>query len=100
AGWYGGLGVEAMALGKPVIAYLREGDFGFVDPGFRAELPVTSATPASIADVMRRFITMPRGELHALGQRSRAFVEHWHDPRVVAAKTLADYQGANVEPGS
>ena len=26
AGWYGGFAVEAMALGKPVIAYLRESD--------------------------------------------------------------------------
>ncbi len=30
AGWYGGLAVEAMALGKPVIAYLRESDLGFL----------------------------------------------------------------------
>ena len=30
AGWYGGLAVEAMALGKPVLVYLREEDFKFV----------------------------------------------------------------------
>ena len=32
AGWYGGLGVEAMALGKPVVAYIREGDLDYLDP--------------------------------------------------------------------
>jgi len=92
AGWYGGLGLEAMALAKPVITYLREGDLGALAPAMRAELPVTSAAPASIADVMRRFIAMPRGELHALGLASRVFAERWHDPHLLAARTLSDYQ--------
>jgi hypothetical protein len=92
AGWYGGLAVEAMALGKPVVAYLREGDLGALDPAMRAELPVTSATPATIADVMRRFVKMPRGELHARGLAARAFAERWHSPRVIAARTLSDYR--------
>lgn len=92
AGWYGGFGVEAMALGKPVIAYLREGDLGFLDAGMRAELPIIDATPASIADTMRHMIVMERSELHAMGLAARAFVEHWHDPRRLAAQTLADYR--------
>ena len=94
AGWYGGLGVEAMALGKPVVAYLREGDIAALDPDFRRDLPIINATPDSIADVMRSLITMPPPELHALGQRSRLFVERWHDPREVARQTLANYVNA------
>jgi hypothetical protein len=39
AGWYGGLAVELMALGKPVLAYIREEDLSFVDPQMRYELP-------------------------------------------------------------
>ncbi|MGL4728050.1 MAG: hypothetical protein ACRCWO_04775, partial [Bosea sp. (in: a-proteobacteria)] len=92
AGWYGGLGLEAMALAKPVIAYLRDGDMGALNPEMRSALPVTSATPASITDVMRSFIAMPRADLRALGLASRAFAETWHDPRVLAARTLGDYQ--------
>ena len=30
AGWYGGFAVEAMALGKPVIAYLRAEDLTLI----------------------------------------------------------------------
>jgi glycosyltransferase involved in cell wall biosynthesis len=97
AGWYGGLAVEAMALGKPVIAYLREDDLGALDLSMRSELPVTSATSTSIAEVMRRFVTMPRAELRALGIQSRAFVERWHDPRTIAERTLVDYQRAEPE---
>lgn len=96
AGWYGGFGVEAMALGKPVIAYLREGDLGFLDTELRAELPVINATPASIADTMRRMIAMPRADIHAMGLAARAFVERWHDPRRLAAQTLADYRAVRT----
>lgn len=91
AGWYGGFGVEAMALAKPLIAYLREDDLPALDIQMRAALPVTSATPATITDVMRRFILMSRGELHSRGLASRTFVERWHDPRTLAARTLDDY---------
>lgn len=96
AGWYGGFGVEAMALGKPVIAYLRAGDLGFLDPGLRADLPVINATPASITDVMCSIIEMPRNELHAMGLAARAFVERWHDPRRLAVQTLADYRSVRT----
>ena len=92
AGWYGGLGLEAMALGKPVIAHLRETDLPALVPDMRAALPVTNATPTTIADVMRAMIAMPRGELRALGLASRAFTDVWHDPRAIAARTLGDYQ--------
>lgn len=92
AGWYGGLGVEAMALGKPVIAYLRDGDLRYIDPNMRRELPVVSAEPRTIASVMRDITQMPRQELRALGLASRAFAERWHNPRELAARTLADYQ--------
>ncbi len=96
AGWYGGFGVEAMSLGKPLIAYLREGDLGFLDHDLKAELPVIGARPATILDTMRSVVTMPRFELHARGLEARAFVERWHDPRRLAAQTLADYQSVRI----
>lgn len=98
AGWYGGLGVEAMAMGKPVVAYLREADLTFLPESMRAELPVLSATPDTIAAAMRSLIEMPRAQLHDLGEASRSFVERWHDPRHIAARTLSDYQRASQEP--
>ena len=97
AGWYGGLGLEAMTLGKPVIAHLREADLFALDPDMRAALPVTNATPTTIANVMRTMIAMPRGELRALGLACRAFSEAWHDPRAIAAQTLVDYQTSALE---
>lgn len=94
AGWYGGLGLEAMALAKPVIAYLRESDMGFLPAAMRRELPIVTATPNSIARVMRELLLMPRVSLHALGCASRQFALRWHDPIRIASRTLRDYQQA------
>ena len=94
AGWYGGLAVELMALGKPVIAYIRDDDLGYIDPLMRRELPIAQATPNTITDVLRRIMETPRQDLVAWGRRSREFVERWHDPIRIAEKTLLDYEQA------
>ena len=41
-------------------------------------------------------IAMDRNGLRARGLAARAFAERWHDPRRLAAQTLADYQAARV----
>lgn len=94
AGWYGGLAVELMALGKPVVAYIRVEDLGFIDPEMREELPIVQATPYSVKDVLRGVLEMPRKDLVALGRQSRAFVERWHDPMRIAALIKRDYEMA------
>lgn len=94
AGWYGGLAVELMALGKPVIAYIRAEDLAFVPKAMRDELPIIPATPASIYEVLKEWLTKRRGHLAAVGVRARQFVEMWHDPRKVAAETKASYERA------
>jgi glycosyltransferase involved in cell wall biosynthesis len=92
AGWYGGLAVELMALGKPVLAYIREEDLRFIDPEMREELPIVQATPKSVKEVLRGLLETPRKDLVALGRRSRAFVERWHDPMSIAAHFKQDYE--------
>jgi hypothetical protein len=95
-GWYGGLGVEAMALGKPVIAFIREKDLVYVAPQLKLALPVISAAPDSIEAVLRQVIAMPRAELQARGEASRAFAVRFDNPNEVAKRTLADYQMART----
>lgn len=97
AGWYGGFGVEAMALGKPVVAYLRGADLSFIPAEMRRELPVINATPNTIVDVLRQLLSSPRPVLRDIGLASRNFVERWHDPRSIAAQTLSDYTRRSSE---
>jgi len=91
-GWYGGFATEMMALGRPVIAYIREDDLAFVPRGMRAELPVVNATPTTISEVLEGCLTTYRSRLPELGARSRAFVESWHDPLRIAARLKRDYE--------
>lgn len=98
AGWYGGLGVELMALGKPVIVYIRQEDLKFVPPKMAEQLPWIDASPATIEATLETVLTMPRHELAELGRRSRQYAEYWHDPRRIARTVVADY--ASVLPAS
>jgi len=91
-GWYGGVAVEAMALGKPVICYIREDDLKFVPARMREDLPIINAMPGTIYEVLREWMTKRRHELPELGRRSRAYVEKWHDPLKVAAKLKHEYE--------
>lgn len=92
AGWYGGLAVELMALGKPVVAYIREDDLHGIPEQMRTDLPIVRADPHSIRDVLESLITCPREDLVGLGRRSRAYVEKWHDPVAIAERIKADIE--------
>ncbi len=94
AGWYGGLAVEAMALGKPVMVYIRDEDLQFIPAGMKAELPFLRVTMESVKEDLRRLVSMPRDELFALAQRSRRYVERWHDPLRIAEEISQDYEKA------
>lgn len=92
AGWYGGLAVELMALGKPVVAYIRDTDLARIPKGMRADLPLVRADPSSIVNVLESLITRPRSDLVVLGKRSRAYVERWHDPVAIAQRIKWDIE--------
>jgi glycosyltransferase involved in cell wall biosynthesis len=90
SGWYGGLAVEAMALGKPVVAYIRHSDLHFIDPIMKQELPIYEANPQTIEKVLEGIIKLPRRELYRRGVASRKFVENWHNPMKIGNKIKCD----------
>ena len=85
-GWYGGFAVEAMALAKPVLCFIREKTPG--DNPFGAELPIVRTTPASLVERLRE-LAADREARARIGAASRAFVERRHDPRLVAREVLS-----------
>lgn len=91
-GWYGGLAVELMALGKPVICYIREGDLKFIPEQMRQDLPIINATPTTIYEVLKEVLTDRKYELQQVGRVSRTYVEKWHDPLKIAAKLKGEYE--------
>jgi len=91
-GWYGGLALELMALGKPVVCYIRESDLKFIPSQMRDELPIINATPTTIYDVLKEWLTVRKRELPEVGRRGRTYVEKWHDPLKIASRLKADYE--------
>lgn len=90
-GWYGGIAVEFMALGKPVICYLREDDLRFLGPEMRSDLPIIRAEPGTLYDVLKDTLGNKRKSLPEAGARGRAYVERWHDPLKLARILQQDY---------
>ncbi|MBI38525.1 MAG: hypothetical protein CMF59_02925 [Leptospiraceae bacterium] len=93
AGWYGGLAVELMALGKPVACYIREGDLQFIPERMRAQLPIVRINHSDLELSIKRLFEFSRSELRELGHVSRKFVEDWHSPATIARSLSADYSG-------
>jgi len=87
-GWYGFLSVEAMAMGKAVICYLRDDllhHFGEDGP------PLAVADPNTFKDTLRNLI-LDKQARRELGMKARAFCEKMHDSRVVARKFMELYE--------
>ena len=93
-GWYGGFAVELMALGKPVICYIRDGDLKYIPKGMQGDMPIINATPDSIYDVLRMWLSKSQSERRQRGSASRAYVERWHDQKQLVGRLAEDYRRA------
>lgn len=92
AGYYGGLSVELMSLGKPVICYMRPEDMVFLPEKMRDEMPIINANPNDIYSILKEWITIRKKDLHQKGKESRKYVENWHDPIKIASIVKKDYE--------
>jgi len=85
-GWYAMFALESMALGKPVVCYVRPDlrDFyvsaDLIGPD---ELPLIEASVGTIKDTLMQLASMPRPALCEIGLRSRAFVQKHHSIEAV-----------------
>lgn len=90
AGWYGGVAVEVMALGKPVISYIREKDLIYVPKKMRDQLPIINTSPKTIYSTLEKILNTPRNQILYLGKKSRTYVEKWHNPKKIAKRIKKD----------
>ena len=89
-GWYGGLAVEAMALGKPVIAYIREEDLHAIPSDMRRDVPIITATRKTLKAALKQVVELSDAEWLALQHRSREYVGKWHNPKTICERILED----------
>ncbi len=87
-GWFGATGREAMMLGKPYVCFIRPEWLETMRqevPGYVDELPVVSATPNTVYDVLRELIEHPEKRMD-IGRRSRDFAVKWHSAEAGAKR--------------
>lgn len=93
-GWYGVLSVEAMALGKAVVAYIRDDLVNEVPKDV-----LVNANPLTIEDRLRELIADPDRRV-SLGEAARAYVERYHASDVVAKRLEEVYREVQQAPSS
>lgn len=86
SGAYGVAAIEAMALGKPTIGYIRED----LRAHYPVDLPMLSASIHTIADVLRALVQAPESWAE-IGRRSQDYVARTHDAGQVVARLLGAY---------
>ncbi len=90
AGWYGVFAIEAMALGKPVVAFLHEEAVSRTEDAFETRVPIVSATADTLVERLRPLVEDAQ-ERRSVGSASRAYVEQVHDADKVADRLLDIY---------
>jgi len=91
AGWHGVFALEAMALGKPVVTYLKEDVVERSAEGYGIRIPIVPATRETLAAALRPLVEQPALR-REVGAASRAYVERVHDIDRVADRLVDLYR--------
>ena len=90
AGWYGLFAIECMALGKPVVTFLRDEAVRRTEQAFGTTVPIVSATAETLREQLRPLVA-DAAERQRLGEASRAYVELVHDQERITDRLLDVY---------
>jgi hypothetical protein len=90
AGWYGIFALEAMALGKPVLSYLRPEAVQKTERALGVEVPVVPVTKETLRDRIGE-LAASADERRRIGASSRSYVERVHDADRGADRLIAIY---------
>jgi glycosyltransferase involved in cell wall biosynthesis len=91
AGWHGVFALESMALGKPVVTYLKPDVVERSAEGYGVRIPIVPATKETLVDALRPLVGQPALR-REIGAQSRAYVEQVHDIDRVAARLIDLYR--------
>ena len=92
-GFYGGFAVECMAMGKPVMCYIRQQDMKWIPEEMAKDMPIIRVTKEDLYEKLKYYIEH-KEELENIARKSRQYVEKWHDPEKIAKDIIEDYKNA------
>jgi hypothetical protein len=90
-GFHGYFALEAMALGKPVLCYIRKREY-LLAPD---ECPIIRVHAATLKEDLRRLLR-ERERLGEIGRASRAYVERYFTPEAFAMRLQRAYRDLGV----
>ena len=92
-GWYGAFAVEAMKMGKPIIAYINTKDLKYIPKAMARDVveSIINANEFTIEDVLWEYLDN-RTEINKKQEAQLEYVNKWHNPVYVAAITKKEYE--------
>jgi len=91
AGWYGVFALEAMALGKPVLGYLREEAVRETERALGVEVPIVPVTKETLRERIAELAASADAR-RRIGAASRTYVEDVHDADKGADRLIGIYR--------
>src|SRR3954468_23772772 len=91
AGWHGVFALESMALGKPVVTYLKPDVVERSAQAFGLRVPIVPATAETLVQALRPLVE-DASHRREIGAAGRAYVEQVHDIDRVADRLLDVYR--------
>ena len=91
-GWYGVVSLEVMALGKPIICFVKGKGLRFVPLQMLRDLPIINADEITLEEKILEVMKMDSVQKGNLAERGIRFLQKWHDPRKIAERVVADYR--------
>jgi glycosyltransferase involved in cell wall biosynthesis len=91
SGWHGVFALEAMALGKPVVAHLKPDVVERSGEGYGVRIPIVPTTKETLVDALRPLVE-DVAYRRELGELSRAYVEQVHDIDRIADRLIDIYR--------
>jgi len=86
-GDHGLAAVEAMAMGKPTVCYIKPSVLRQMPDGF----PIVNANRDNLRDVLAGLLA-DGARRHQIGRESRAYVEKYHDAHQIARQLVGIYE--------
>jgi hypothetical protein len=93
-GFHGYFALEAMALGKPVMCFVRDRSRYLLNP---RECPIIDTNPETVTDDLRRLYVSDVRELQAVGLRSEEYVRRHFSVETFSTR-LSEFYSSSRQP--
>jgi hypothetical protein len=87
-GFHGYFALEAMALGKPVMCFIRKPDVYLLAP---EECPIINTSTGTLKDDLRH-LASKQADLEGIGRRGRSYIEKYYTPEAFTERLGKAYR--------